>query len=416
MNSARQRGLHLNNMNFTNLKLQTFRSAPADARGVGAEYLYRAGYLDRDFELTNLGKLAIDRVSRSFGGDLPVGAIETLGGMTLLEAQPGAKYLLSENGKIEILYCPSCYYGSTPEHVAVNRSPTYVGPELPVKKIFTPNCGTIKDLANFLNIPEQQTAKALLFTRISDNKVIFVVVRGDQQLSLEKLERSVGKVRLATPEEIFSIGAVPGYASPIGTHDALIAVDQLIPRSPNLAAGANESGYHLINTNYGRDYLAFLITDLVTAEAGDACPHCGTPLVSGKAYSFHEGEERYLLTAIAENLHDERGLTLSPACAPANVYLMNLPGKELDTAAVLGDMEKGLASAGFTVLIDDRSERAGVKFNDADLIGLPIRVAVGERALRENAVEVKARTGSEAAIVPIDQLVEYCRTNFLKGN
>lgn len=413
---ARQKQHLLNSMNFTELKLQTYRNAPADARGVGAELLYRAGYLDRDFELTEFGKLAIDRAQHYFGGALPSGVIGPLGGVILLDAQDGEKYSLSANGKTNILYCQNCYYGSLPERIPVKRAPVFVEAALPAEKIITPNCATIKDLASFLNIPEQKTAKALLFTRISDDKVIFVVVRGDHQLSLEKLEKHVGKVRLATSEEIASIGAVPGYASPIGTQNALIAVDHLIPISPNLAAGANENGYHLINTNYGRDYQAFLITDLVVAEAGDACPRCGKDLTTGNAYAYKEGEERLLLTVVAENSHDERGMIMPSACAVADVYLMNIPGKELDTATALIDVEKCLSSAGFSVLIDDRSERAGVKFNDADLIGLPIRVAVGERALKENAVEVKARVGAEAAIVPIDQLAEYCRTNFLKGN
>lgn len=402
-------------MNFVELNIQTFRNAPSDARGIGVELLYRAGYLDREFKLTNLGCLTNDRILK-FHENLPIGEIDDLGGLRVIGHPDCVYHLLSENGKIDLLYCPNCYFGGHPSEIPVNRSPAFIEAALPVEKIFTPNCGTINELAVFLNIPEQRTAKALLFTRLSDNKVIFVVVRGDQQVSMEKLEQHVGELRLATPEEILSIGAVPGYASPIGTHDAFIAVDQLIASSPNLAAGANEKDQHLINTNYGRDYEAFLISDLVTAEPGDACPSCGKELIYHTAYLYSGAGDPNLLTAIAEHLHDERGLTLAMTCAPADIYLMNIPGKELDTTAVLPEIQEFLTSAGYTVLVDDRLERAGVKFNDADLIGLPVRIAVGERGLRENAVEVKARVGTDVVLVPISELPNYFRTNFPKGN
>lgn len=144
-----------------------------------------------------------------------------------------------------------------------------------MEKVLTPECPTIEALAIFLNIPKEKTAKALMFTRTTDGKFIFVVVRGDMTLSEAKLKNAVDEVRLATPEEIAKSGAAAGYASPIGLKDALIVVDDLIPQSPNLVAGANETGYHLLHTNCGRDYTPELVADLVLANAGDACSNCG---------------------------------------------------------------------------------------------------------------------------------------------
>ncbi len=171
----------------------------------------------------------------------------------------------------KLIHCPACGYSakSEPALFAKNTSPSEE--PLPTEKVATPECNTIEDLANFLEIPKEKTAKALLYTRQSDGKFIFAVVRGDMQLSEAKLKDQVGDVKPATEEEIAASGAVAGYASPIGLQDALIIVDDLIPNSPNLVAGANEIGYHLKNVNYGRDYSAEIVADLVQAEEGNAC-------------------------------------------------------------------------------------------------------------------------------------------------
>src|SRR6185503_7011418 len=161
-----------------------------------------------------------------------------------------------------------------------------------------------------LSIPKEKTAKALMYTRSADNKFVFVVVRGDMQLSEAKLKQQVGDIRAATAEEIVSGGAVAGYASAIGLKAALVVVDDLIPRSQNLVAGANESGYHLKNTNYERDYSAEIVADLIQAKAGDACFNCGNPLSIlsavmlevDKTYDFEN-----ILLALAETYHDDKG-------------------------------------------------------------------------------------------------------------
>jgi prolyl-tRNA synthetase len=224
-----------------------------------------------------------------------------------------------------------------------------------------------------------------------------------------KLKKLAGDVRLATAEEIARSGAAAGYASPVGLKDALIIVDDLIPQSFNLAAGANEPGYHLKNTNYGRDYSAEIVADVVQAGVGDACPICGSPLKSLDAVALEEDtgfNYENILAALAEMHHDDKGLTLPVSAAPFDVYLMQLPGREMDTKAKAEELYSDLQSAGISVLFDDRAERAGVKFNDADLIGLPLRLTAGEKNLKEGMVELKRRTSTENQLVPATEVIQ----------
>jgi prolyl-tRNA synthetase len=272
----------------------------------------------------------------------------------------------------------------------------------------TPDCSTIESLANFLNLPKEKTAKALMYTRTSDNQFIFVVVRGDMNLSEAKLRAVIGEFRLATPEEISNAGAAAGYASPIGLKNALIVVDDLIPQSPNLAAGANETGYHLLNTNCGRDYSPEIITDLVQAKSGDPCDQCGNLLSAISTISLATRSEfnfENILLALAETHHDDKGLTFPKSSAPFDIYLMHIAGKEIDMHAKAEEIYDQLQSAGFTVLFDDRDERAGVKFNDADLIGCPVRVTVGEKNLKDGMVELKPRKDRENKLIHSGDLI-----------
>ena len=389
-------------MKYSELSIQTQRAAPADIRTEGLAYLYRAGYLSRGSELLPLGELALHRLEQAFASPELAGHarafFERLGLPCAYSADAGEYFALYGAAPEEILLCPACGYASRRELARCRRQPFSQEEPLPVEKVLTPECSTIAQLANFMGIPQQKTCKALMFTRLQDGKLIFVAVRGDLQMSEAKLKALVGEVRLATPQEISACGAVAGYASPVGLQGCLVVVDELLAHSPNLVAGANEHGYHLKNTNYPRDYAADLVADVSLANPADECPECGGAFELRPALPIClNGKPDYqkLLLAVAEIQHDEKGLALPAEAAPFAVYLMYVPGKTLDTASAAEDLYQRLTEAGLSVLFDDRNERAGVKFNDADLIGCPMRVTVGERGLQNGLLEVKLRREAE---------------------
>lgn len=396
-------------MRYAELALQTHRQPPAHARSAGQAFLIRAGYLSHSGEWLPLGQAALQTIREQLARSP---AFLSQIGLPLL----GKKEIFYpiETGDTEILRCPVCGFAARLELAPLKK--TVFSPEeppAPLQKVLTPNCPTIESLAAFLGIPPEKTAKALMFVRRSDGQFVFVVLRGDHTLSPAKLTALVGETRLAAEDEIRAVGAVPGYASPIGVQNALVVVDDLIPVSPNLVAGANEAGYHLRNTNYGRDYTADLTADLTLAAPGAPCPECAAPLEFAKGWPLVSGgeyDDERILLALAETWHDENGLTLPPAAAPFQIYLMHVPGKTLDTLAPAEELYRALTAAGFTVLFDDRNERAGVKFNDADLIGCPVRLTVGERGVQNGGVEIKLRRTGETQTLPLGQVVDRLRS------
>jgi prolyl-tRNA synthetase len=397
-------------MKYRDLQIQTQREAPNNARTKAFAFLVRAGYLTRENIPTKLGEHVINHLRKlsnepSFTSHL---SLPTIG-------NDNETFFSISSGPIQVAYCPACKYAERLELARFAKSALPYEEQLPLEKVLTPDCNTIDSLANFLNIPKEKTAKALMYTRVSDNKFVFVVLRGDMQASESKLKQQVGDIRPSTAEEIVSAGAAAGYASAIGLKEALIVVDDLIPQSQNLVAGANETGYHLLNTNYPRDYSAEIVADLIQAKTGAACINCGNPLSVVSAIILAEHEKggamlrpyvENILLALAETYHDDKGLTLPHPAAPLDVYLMHVPGKELDTRAKAEGLYSAFQNAGISVLFDDREERAGVKFNDADLIGCPIRVTVGEKGLKEGMVELKLRKEKENQLVPIEKIVE----------
>lgn len=348
-------------------------------------------------------------------------------------------YFPSPAGGMTVLRCPHCGYADD-QRTARFRRPS-IEPEdlLTLEKVHTPDCKTIATLTKYLKIPESRTAKAVFLREVFGGRLVFVLVRGDMEVSLQKLKRHV-MTEPADEEDIRRAGAEPGYGSPVGLkkRKVLIVVDEVLPAAFNLVSGANEAGYHYKNVNYGRDFTAHVVADIALARPGDLCYHCGTGLeavpaaplanmhfraangdaptftdTSGEKVPVHVGFFRVdigrLFAALAETHHDERGLTLPPAVAPFDVHLVALAGKSAEAQAAAEDIYEKLQNAGYSVLYDDRDERAGVKFNDADLIGCPVRITVGEKNLEKAMVEVKRRTDSESRLVPVSDVTAAIR-------
>ena len=392
-------------MKYQELHIQTQREFPNNARTPGFGWLVRAGYMTRENEILPLGQQVISRLKKlasdpSFSSP-PFESLKATLSLPIISTETETFVPLS-TGSIEVIHCPSCNYTQHKELAQFKKPASPQESKLQIEKVLTPDCHTIEALANFLNIPKEKTAKALMYTRTQDNQFIFVVVRGDMTLSETKLLNTIGEFRLATYEEIIAAGASAGYASPVGLKNAIIVVDDLIPQSPNLAAGANEVGYHLLNTNFDRDYSAEIIADLVEAKTGDRCFQCDNTLSILPAISLTTQSEVYIeniLFALAETHHDDKGLTLPKSAAPFDVYLMHIAGKELDTRVKAEEIYNTLQSADISVIFDERDERAGVKFNDADLIGCPIRITVGEKNLKEGMVELKSRKADKNLLI-----------------
>lgn len=351
---------------------------------------------------------------------------------------------LSPSGEDTILSCAACGYWANRQVARFGKGDLTPEEQLPLEEIHTPGTATIDDLARFLDIPKTKTAKALfMVATIADeqgaavDRFVFAVLRGDMELSDTKLANAVGalQLRAATPEEIRAAGAEPGFGSPLGIDRSrtLLVVDDLIPSCFNLVAGANRIDYHVTNVNYGRDYEADLVTDIAAADDGSACPACGSALRAdqgievgnifklGDKYStamdagyldrenvsrpiimgcYGIGIDR-LMASIVERHHDENGICWPASVAPFQVVLIDLSGGDPHVTEVSASVYDDLVRAGFEVLYDDRDDRAGVKFNDADLMGIPVRLTVGGRGVKKGVVELKVRRSGQMKDVPL---------------
>ena len=360
---------------------------------------------------------------------------------------------LTPVGEDTILFCDSCDYSANGQVAVFAKSKAEAEEERDIGKVATPNTSTIEGLAKLLSIPHSRTAKALFvmgrFTGDDEDegekgeteRLILALIRGDMEVNETKLanEAKALGLRPAREEEISAAGAVAGYASPIGLKDVFVIADDSIASSANLVAGANEEGYHFENANYGRDFTADIVADIATAGEGHSCAECGAALRSSRGVevgnifqlgtrytdamgcnyldadgrtqsvvmgSYGIGVGR-LLACIAQEHCDDDGLMWPISVAPYDVHLVVL-AKGGGPAAEAGDkLYADLSEAGVDVLYDDRAENPGVKFKDADLIGVPLRITVGERSLKKGQVEVKGRDEDKAVDVAVDSAVSH---------
>ena len=345
-------------------------------------------------------------------------------------------------GEDTVITCPACGYTANAEK-AVGLYPDVPSEELkPLEEVATPGVKTIASLAEFLGITEAQTLKAVFYT--ADGELIFVTIRGDLEVNEVKLKNALhsADLRLATDEEVNAAGLVAGSASSIGIEGIKRVADTSITRGGNFVVGANKPDTHLRNANYPRDFQVDVLTDLALAQAGQLCPNCGQMLEAtrgvevghifklgtffsetlGALYLDQQGQQQAmlmgcygigvgrLLAAAIEQNHDDKGIIFPTPIAPYQVHLVGLNLADERVAAAADGLYKELWELGIETLYDDRLEAtAGVKLNDADLIGLPLRLVVSPRNLNNGVVEAKGRQESESSLVPADQVAEVVR-------
>jgi prolyl-tRNA synthetase len=353
--------------------------------------------------------------------------------------------LPNQDGEDTIVTCPACGYAANAEHATSLKAPLDPRPAVraPVE-VATPDCKTIEDVARYVGVPTAQTLKAVFFcSEEQASQLIFAVIRGDLEVNEVKLAKAAGvaSLRAAEEDEIRAIGAVPGYASPIGVRGARVIADDSVHLGGGYVVGANREGYHLTGVEYGRDFGGEIVTDIALARAGDGCPRCeGTLQVdrgielghcfklgtryTGPAdihYLDAEGAEHpvvmgsygigvgRLIAAIVEEHHDEYGICWPASVAPYQVHVVSLVRDETEQAQADALYARAW-SAGLDTLYDDRvGPSAGVKFNDADLIGCPLRLTVSRRSLAQGGIELKWREERERQVIPLDEVLDVAR-------
>lgn len=402
-----------------------------DADWAGLEQQYRVHYQSY-FDIFNRCGLDVIAVSSDTG---------------MMGGELAHEYMyLTPIGEDTLLLCDGCGYAANRQIATFVKKANAEEEPLAQEQIATPDTETIEDLAKLLDIPASKTAKAVFMMATvgkgqdKEDKFILAVVRGDMEVNETKLANAVGALELwpAQEKEIRAIGSEPGYGSPIGVEGALVVVDDAVASSANLVAGANEPGFHIKNVNCGRDYEPDQVIDIAAAQEGDSCPRCGAAMravrgvetgnifqlgtkftealggnyldANGKAQpvvmgSYGIGVGR-MLACIAEEYNDDDGLIWPITVAPYQVHIVLLAKGEGEAQDVAERIYAELSAKGLDVLLDDRRENPGVKFKDADLIGVPVRVTVGDRGLKNGIVEFKLRREEERQDIPVDEAVD----------
>ena len=342
--------------------------------------------------------------------------------------------VIAESGEDEIIYCDGCQYAANAEKAHSKKEEIEHGEPLPVEEVATLGMYTIDEVSNFLKVPQSHTLKVVFY--IADGEFVIAVIRGDLEINEVKLKNILHcfDLRMAAEPEVIAAGIVAGSASPIGISGFKIIADESVTSGINFVAGANKPDTHLKNVNYPRDFRADTMADIARARAGEGCPRCDGELLSAHGieigHIFKLGtflSEKLsagftdengvshpvvmgcygiglgrLLAAIIEKYHDDKGIIWPLSIAPYQIYLCPLYREGSKVSEVVEKLSAELEAGGMEVLFDDRDESPGVKFNDADLLGIPIRVTISPRTLKSDNVEVKWRSQKEAELVPLE--------------
>ncbi len=398
-------------------------SCDRDEAGLDASYWAQHGAYVRIFERLGLDAIPVSSDVGMMGGSL---AHEFM--------------VLNPAGEDVLVLCEACGYAAN-RQVAVIPKPDPAPEEAaPLEEVETPGTTTIATLAAFLGIGPERTAKAAFFVT-GDGRLVTAIVRGDHEVNETKLVNAIaakgGGLRPATIEEIKAAGMEPGYGSPIGAHDTVVVVDDLVARSPNLVAGANRVGWHYRNVNVGRDFTPDVVADLTNAQEGDPCPTCGQPLILrngievgnifklgtrysdavGATYLGEDGVAHPIImgsygigvgrnvACVVEAHHDDKGIIWPAEVAPYAAHLVEIGAAREPRVAELAErLHQVAVDAGREILWDDRDESPGVKFTDAELLGMPWILTVSPRSLAAGGVEVTERATGERATRSIEEV------------
>lgn len=349
--------------------------------------------------------------------------------------------VLADSGDEPLVICPDCGFTARPERAEARfRAKSSTGDPQAIEKIATPDMRTIEQLTNFLERQPEEFLKSLVY--VADGEPVVAIVRGDHELSESKLGRLLGStdLEMADEETIERVSGGPvGFTGPVGLSGVRIIADNAVPDMTNAVTGANEGNFHLLNVNYDRDFRADTVEDIRVVTEGDVCPKCerglefhraievGHTFKLGKGYSEplkatfldEKGEENCFImgcygigitrtvAATIEQHHDDAGIIWPVPLAPYQVLILPIAMANDRIVEVSDKLYEQLTELGIEVLYDDRDERPGVKFKDGDLIGIPFRVCVGERNLKNGQVEVYDRRTGETELVSVDNVAQH---------
>jgi prolyl-tRNA synthetase len=399
-------------------------SVDRDEAGLDTSYWEQHGAYVRTFQRLGLDTIAVSSDVGMMGG-----------------SQAHEFMVLNPAGEDVLVLCENCDYAANRQIAVVPKPEPPAEEPLPLEEVATPGTTTIATLAAFLGVGEERTAKAAFFVT-GDGRLITAIVRGDHEVNETKLVNAVaaiGGIRPATAEEIKAAGMEPGYGSAIGAHDTVVIVDDLAARSPNLVAGANREGFHYRNVNVGRDFTPDIVADITNVQAGDPCPDCARPIVLrngievgnifklgtkysdafGATYLGEDGKQHPIVmgsygigvgrnvACIVEEHHDEKGIVWPAEVAPYAAHLVSIGGtKDPQVVEVAERLHALAAEAGprHEILWDDRDESPGVKFTDAELLGMPWILTVSPRSLAAGGIEVTERASGERSTRPIAEV------------
>lgn len=349
---------------------------------------------------------------------------------------------LAESGESAILYCDTCDWAATDEIAGREPLPVAAEEMLPIEKVDTPDCGTVEDVAKFLQVPTSRIVKTMYYQ--ADDQLVIVLVRGDRRINEIKLQGLLGcnELTLAENAALEVHGQKVGYLGPVGVEGIRIVADSEVPLMFNVIVGANDGERHLLNVNYQRgDFRIDQVADLRYLEEGEQCPHCqghlklARGIEVGQIFKLHtkysdslhvvyageDGQEHPVvmgcygigigrtLAAVVEQCNDADGIIWPMAVAPYQAVIIPVNDREPELKETAERIYSELGAAGVEVVLDDRQERAGVKFKDADLIGYPVRVTVGAKALARGNVEVRLRKNGEMQEIALEKLTDWLK-------